>query len=199
VSAKMRGRWQEVLGEDFYPESDTQRAVEAVRGMFNEYPLEAEGMLRQFIEESSYPRLFTAAALLFYAFARYSGPAPSWLLHSAGVSILEQDEKVAEKERKARARDEKHQVRWMAVCILMYGPPRRRERALRVLQDAYGAVPTWVDGAQGNVYSLVSELLVGHPAASAPSGVRASYLNVKKSYQNEDLRALATAAIRELL
>lgn len=198
MSRKLRGRWAEVLGEDFYPESDTQRAVEAVRGMFNEYPLEAEEMLRDFIESNSYPRLFTAAALLFHAFSHYNQRPPSWLLHSAGALLLDQDEKAAEKERKARSRDEKHQVRWTAVSILMYGPPRRREHALRVLRDEFGVSPTWTEYSDGNVFGLVAELLVGHPAEGAASAVRASYLLVAKSYHSENLRQLAAAAIREL-
>lgn len=195
---RLRGRWAEVLGEDFFPESDTQRAVEAVRKMFNEYPIEAEDMLHEFIDTCSYPRLFTAAAVLFFSHARHAGHAPRWLLGRAGVLILEPDQKVAEKERKLRTRDEKHQVRWMAVSILMYGPPRRRERALHVLAATCAVTPTWTEDASGNVYGLVAELLIGHPAAGAANAIRASYKQVAKVYRGQNMRLLATAAIREL-
>ena len=53
MTARLRGRWAEVLGEEFFPERDTQRAVETLRTMLNEYPIEAEEMLREFIDTSS--------------------------------------------------------------------------------------------------------------------------------------------------
>ncbi len=185
----IRGRWAHYLGDDFAQailgdEADllvrilrmasTSPYEEDRRAGIAHYLLKAHVLLRA---QMGRQREVVSSALR--AYSKIGAAAPEGIMNLAAAVIDDFDETAVRTEDRDRRASSRDWTRVYAVVVLMYGPPRRRARALSLLKES-GIDLTW-----SNVYEIAADLLGDLHGSHTKDSVRTSYQRyvgrVKKS------------------
>jgi hypothetical protein len=179
VKPAIRGRWAHFLGEDFAQHilaDETDYLVSVLKSeSFHEedrrdgiahYLLKAHVLLR-----SQMGRRREVVSSALRAYAKLGVAPPEGILHLAAATVVDFDEKAARTEERDTRASLRDFTRVYAVVVLIYGPPRRRARALRLLKESE------IDLTWANVYEIAADLLGDLHGSHTKDSVRNSYLH----------------------